>query len=105
MQTSLESRRRFLIGSTAAALSAPTLLHAQADGAAWPARLIRLVVPGAPGGLFDVWARQLIERLAPAVGQTIVPDHRVGAGGLLAMQHLARSAPDGYTFGLSSFTQ
>jgi len=105
MRTSLDSRRRFLVGSCAAALGAPTLLHAQSEGAAWPARLIRLVVPGAPGGLFDVWARQLIDRLAPAVGQAIVPDHRVGAGGLLAMQHLARSAPDGYTFGLSSFTQ
>ncbi|MEO6565653.1 MAG: tripartite tricarboxylate transporter substrate-binding protein [Casimicrobiaceae bacterium] len=66
---------------------------------------MRLVVPGAPGGLFDVWARQLIDRLSPALGQTIVPDYKVGAGGLLGMQHLARSAPDGYTFGLCSFTQ
>lgn len=105
MHTSPHSRRRFVIGSCAAAFAYPTVLRAQANDAAWPTRQIRLVVPGAPGGLFDVWARQLIDRLSPAVGQTIVPDHRVGAGGLLAMQHLARSAPDGYTFGLSSFTQ
>ena len=96
MRPMLDSRRQFLIGSCATALCSPTLLRAQTDGAAWPTqRPIRLVVPGAPGGLFDVWARQLIDRLSPPLGQTIVPDHRVGAGGLLATQHLARSAPDG----------
>lgn len=105
MPTPPRDRRRFVFGSCAAALAFPALVRAQADGTAWPTRVIRLVVPGAPGGLFDVWARQLIDRLSPALGQAIVPDHRVGAGGLPAMQHLARSAPDGYTFGLASFTQ
>jgi tripartite-type tricarboxylate transporter receptor subunit TctC len=72
---------------------------------AWPAKPIRMVIPGAAGGLFDTSVRQLGERVAPALGQPIVPDYRVGAGGLIGMQHLARSVPDGYTFGVCSFTQ
>jgi tripartite-type tricarboxylate transporter receptor subunit TctC len=105
MPATLPHRRRLLAGACAAMLGAPRLAAGQADAGSWPARTIRLVVPGAPGGLFDVWARQLADRLAPVLGQAIVPDHRVGAGGLPAMQHLARSAPDGYTFGICSFTQ
>jgi tripartite-type tricarboxylate transporter receptor subunit TctC len=99
------ARRQVLAGACATALTLARIPASKASTADWPNRLVRLVVPGAPGGLFDVWSRQLIDRLSPAFGQPIVPDYRVGAGGLLAMQHLARSAPDGYTFGICSFTQ
>jgi tripartite-type tricarboxylate transporter receptor subunit TctC len=71
----------------------------------WPARPIRVVIPGAAGGLFDTSVRQLAEHLEPMLGQPLVPDYRVGGGGLLGMQHLARSAADGYTLGVCSFTQ
>lgn len=99
------ARRQVLSGACAAALTLARVPAIQAEAAGWPNRPVRLVVPGAPGGLFDVWSRQLIDRLSPAFGQPVVPDYRIGAGGLLAMQHLARSAPDGYTFGICSFTQ
>ncbi len=99
------ARRKFLAGTCVTTLALARLPASQAESAGWPNRLVRLVVPGAPGGLFDIWSRQLIDRLSPAFGQPVVPDYRVGAGGLLAMQHLARSAPDGYTFGICSFTQ
>lgn len=99
------TRRQILAGAGATAFALMRVQASHAAGTNWPNRVVRLVVPGAQGGLFDVWSRQLIDRLSPALGQPIVPDHRVGAGGLLAMQHLARSAADGYTFGICSFTQ
>jgi tripartite-type tricarboxylate transporter receptor subunit TctC len=63
----------------------------------YPSRPIRLVVTATAGGPPDVLARWLAERLGPALGATIVVENRPGAGGNVAMQAAARSAPDGYT--------
>lgn len=97
-----EARRRLLLAAASAPLSVALRSQAQSS---WPAKPVRVVIPGAAGGLFDTSVRQLGERVGPALGQPLVPDYRVGAGGLIGMQHLARSAPDGYTFGVCSFTQ
>jgi tripartite-type tricarboxylate transporter receptor subunit TctC len=63
----------------------------------YPSKPIRIIVTGTPGGPPDVLARWLAERLGPALGGAIVVENRPGAGGNVAMQATARSAPDGYT--------
>jgi len=63
----------------------------------YPSKPIRLIVTGTPGGPPDLLARWLAERLGPALGAAIVVENRPGAGGNVAMQAAARSAPDGYT--------
>ena len=63
----------------------------------YPSKPIRIVVTATPGGPPDLLTRWLAERLAPALGGVIVVENRPGAGGNVAMQAAARSAPDGYT--------
>lgn len=64
--------------------------------AAWPAKPIQLVVAAPPGGPSDNFGRQLAEELQRDLGQAIVIDNRPGAGGQLAAEYVARSAPDGH---------
>ncbi|MCA3143463.1 MAG: tripartite tricarboxylate transporter substrate binding protein [Rhodocyclaceae bacterium] len=86
---------RFLLVAAAALLAAFVTGPVQAQE--WPAKLIRLVVPFPPGGTPDILARLLGQRAARALGQQVVVDNRPGAGGNVAMEIVARSAPDGYT--------
>jgi tripartite-type tricarboxylate transporter receptor subunit TctC len=88
------ARRTFLT-----ALLAPALARAQEN---WPARTLRLVVPGPPGGAGDVLGRLVAERMAPKLGQAVVVENRPGAGTNIGMTVVARAAPDGYTLGLGS---
>jgi len=78
--------------------------------AAWPAaaqesfpsRPLRLIVPFATGGPSDIVARLLAPKMSAVLGQTVVVEARPGAGGVTGMDAVAKSAPDGYTFGLGS---
>ena len=63
----------------------------------WPAKPIRIVVPFAPGGAADVWARILAEPLSAALKQSVVIENRGGGGGLVAAAQVVRTEPDGYT--------
>jgi tripartite-type tricarboxylate transporter receptor subunit TctC len=79
-------------------LALPALLHAQD----YPSKPVRIVVPFQPGGGSDTLARLLGEKIGPRWGQPIIVENRTGAGGNLAAEFVAKSAPDGYTLFLSS---
>ena len=88
---------RFIVLLTvafAAALHVP----AAAFEAPWPTKQpIRIIVPGDAGGVIDIRARWLANRLAPVLQQAVIVENKPGAGGNIGMGVGARSAPDGYT--------
>jgi tripartite-type tricarboxylate transporter receptor subunit TctC len=95
------NRRQALALSAAAGL-APATLRAQ-GGEAWrPTRPVRLIVPFAPGGSNDIVGRIIAEPASQALGQPIVIENRAGAGSMIGAEHVARSAPDGYTVLINS---
>ena len=67
------------------------------NAADYPARPIRYVVAFAPGGINDILARIVGQKLTDAWGQPVIVDNRPGAGGNLGAEVVARSNPDGYT--------
>lgn len=76
-------------------LAGAALAHAQG---AWPTKPVALVVPFAAGGPTDVVARTLAASMSRTLGQTVVVENKLGAGGTVAAAAVAKSAPDGYTF-------
>jgi len=64
---------------------------------AYPAKPVRLVVPFPAGGATDILARTISQKASEKLGQQIVIDNRPGAGGTIGSDHVAKSAPDGYT--------
>lgn len=65
----------------------------------FPDRPIHILVPINPGGGTDVYARRLAELAAPLLGQRVVVENRPGSSGLLGVQQVVDSPPDGYTLG------
>jgi tripartite-type tricarboxylate transporter receptor subunit TctC len=63
---------------------------------AYPAKTVRLVVPYAPGAGADLHARALAQKMTENLGQAVIVENRSGANGALAMEFVAKSAPDGY---------
>ena len=88
-------RRRTLL---AAGAMVPFAAHGQG---AFPSRPIRLIAPFPPGGGVDLTARLLAEPLARELGQPVVVENRGGAGGVIGVEAMSRSAPDGYTLSLT----
>jgi tripartite-type tricarboxylate transporter receptor subunit TctC len=89
--------RRLFLTLASGALAAPAISNrALADD--WPKdKVIRAVVPFAPGSTIDVIGRIVLDPLGKALGQTIVVENRGGAGGTIGSAAVAKSDPDGYT--------
>jgi len=82
-----------VIGLSFTALSANSLVHAQA----YPTKTITIVVPTAPGGANDAMARIIGQGLSSRLGQPVIVENKAGANGAIASEFVARANPDGYT--------
>lgn len=94
--------RRPLLAAAAVAAVAAGLPGAAAAQPVAGGRTLRIVVPFAAGGAVDIVARLVARELTSRLGQTVVVENRTGAGGNIAMEHVARSQPDGTTLLMAS---
>lgn len=93
-----QSVRRTLLAAAAAASVLPWLpATSSAQGADYPTKAVRVVVPFVPGGNADSSARLFAEAYSKHLGQPFVVENKGGAGGMIGAAHMVRSAPDGYT--------
>ncbi|MCY1510279.1 hypothetical protein D9M68_446510 [compost metagenome] len=99
LAASKHSRRTTTRLLAAAALCAASGAHAQTVP-----RTVRLIVAYPAGGVSDVVARALGDRLATQLGATVIVDNRAGASGAIGMDAVAKAAPDGATLGFSAIS-
>jgi tripartite-type tricarboxylate transporter receptor subunit TctC len=97
-------RRDFIVSALAAAGVGLDATAGFAENAAYPTHPIRIIVPYAPGGGVDVFARLLAEKLKEKRGITLVVENRAGANGAIGGQLVQQSEPDGYTILFSAAT-
>lgn len=97
----MPSRRKII--TTAALIAAPSLWLGAARAAdPYPAKLITLVVPQAPGGANDIMGRALAQKLATTIGAPVMVENKPGAGGNLGTALVGRAPKDGYTLLLNA---
>lgn len=92
MRTQPQFRRSRLLLAVVSCLAAGAAL-----GQAYPTKPIRMIIPFSAGGATDVVIRVVATKLPEVLGQQVVIDNRVGAGGLIGTEIAAKSSPDGYT--------
>jgi tripartite-type tricarboxylate transporter receptor subunit TctC len=91
-------KRRQLVAAALAAMPLPAL----AQGARYPDRPVRVLIPFAPGGGVDVVGRIMASVLQARLGQPFVVENRPGGGGLVALRAVAAAPPDGYLLGIGA---
>jgi tripartite-type tricarboxylate transporter receptor subunit TctC len=101
-------RRQFTAGSLLVGAGIGTGAGPLAPAAwaqdAWPTKPIKFIVPFPPGGPTDVMGRTAAKAMADKLGQPFVVENKVGAGGNIGTDAMAKAAPDGYTVGLSAIS-
>jgi tripartite-type tricarboxylate transporter receptor subunit TctC len=98
------SRRRVIEASAAlaAGIAAPNLLRIGAALAAYPERVVKIVVANSPGGPSDIIARFISAALQESLGKTFIVENKGGGGGNIGMGAVARADADGYTLLLAT---
>jgi tripartite-type tricarboxylate transporter receptor subunit TctC len=89
-----------MAGVMAASLALLSIAHAQTND--FPNKPIRIITPYPAGASTDLLARTVAQSMSKSLGQPVMVDNRPGAGGIIAADTTAKSAPDGYTFMLAS---
>ena len=84
-------QRFFVAAALAGALSAPAVAQD------YPGKPVRLLIGFPPGGNVDVVGRIVAQKMSEGFGRQVLPENRTGAGSIIANEHVAKSAPDGYT--------
>lgn len=77
-------------------------ITASAFGQEYPTRTVRIVIPYGAGGPTDIVGRVLAQKMSDTMGQPVIVENRIGAGGIVGTEYVARSAPDGYTLMFSA---
>ena len=90
--------KAFALAVAAALALGPGAIHAQA----FPTKPVRLVAPFPPGSSIDLIARLIAQPMGDALGQPIVVENRVGAGGNVGVDAVVKSPKDGYTIGIGA---
>ena len=93
-----------LRGLFAAVVCLLALLPTSAWSQQYPTRPVRFIVGFVPGGVADLLARALAQKLTDAWGQQVIVDNRAGGGGVISMQLVGKAAPDGYTLLMHNIT-
>ncbi len=94
-------KRILFWGATVAAVF---FASAMAVAQGYPAKPVRLVVGFPPGGPADIFARVFAQGLGAGLGMPVIVENRSGAGGVVGVDFVAKSAPDGYTLAMNSFS-
>jgi tripartite-type tricarboxylate transporter receptor subunit TctC len=85
------------LGIIALTAIAMPFASAQEDPAKYPVRAIHIIVGFTPGGGNDIIARIVGQKLSEGLGQSVIVENKPGGGAIVATEHVAKSAPDGYT--------
>ena len=94
--------KRIFLKSLLALSCGLAVLAPVAQAQSYPTKPIRLIVPFPPGGGNDVIARVIAQKLGERLGQQVIVDNRAGANGIVGLQALMQSPPDGYTLAVGA---